>query len=87
MTTFEQEFKVMAFGSVYKYSPIHLSHYDGHVFGWSLEVQQQPEPKVVRKGRMPTKDEVVRALSATAFPAVMVEIVMVLAAIAQKETA
>lgn len=48
--------------------------------GWSLDFQSRPEPKVIRRGRVPTVEEVVFSLALTQLPAIFALIIPIIAA-------
>ncbi len=56
-------------------SPLHISGK-----GWSLNFQELPQPKVIRRGRVPTLDEAKRSIAYSPLPAIFALLIPIIAA-------
>lgn len=64
------------------YSPLVL-----HGADWSIEFRLRPTQKIIRRGPQPPTAELVRAAAAAGLPAIVVELVQVVAACTPEECA
>lgn len=53
--------------------------------GWSIHIQEKPVKRIFRSGKMPTRDDLIDAFSATYWPVIMIPILEIIAATCEAE--